>query len=60
MKETLVWFVSGDDTDWGKPQLWLTKMDAEAYARELFPDEGEHDRYARIFYRRVFSREVQA
>ena len=55
MKEIEVWYVSGDDTDFGRPQLWMYKIEAEAYARELYPDEDESSRYARIFYRRVFS-----
>jgi len=60
MKEYQVWYVSGDDTDFGKPQLWMYKMDAEKHARELYPDESEDSRYARIFYRRVFTEGGQA
>jgi len=52
MKE--VWYVQGDDNDLhGSPLLFETKMDAERWARHLFPKEDEHKRYARIFYRRV-------
>lgn len=52
MKE--VWYVQGDDNDvHDGPLLFETKMDAERWARYLFPKEDEHKRYARIYYRRV-------
>ena len=49
----VVWYVQGD----GNNLLWKTKMDAEMYARELFPDEPAHYRYARIMYTEVHSYE---
>jgi hypothetical protein len=44
-----IWFVVGDP-DEDMPNLWLTKMDAEKFAREVFPDESEDKRYARVRY----------
>jgi hypothetical protein len=44
-----IWFVVGDP-DRDMPNLWQTKMDAEKFARELFPEEPEDKRYARIRY----------
>ena len=37
--------------------VFETKMEAERYARECFPDETEDERYARIFYKEVVSYE---
>ena len=39
------------------PHVFETKMEAERYARELFPDETEDERYARIYYKEVVSYE---
>jgi hypothetical protein len=50
-----VWWVLGDSD---RPFLWRTKEDAEKYARELFPDESPDTRYARIYYKEVFSYET--
>ena len=50
----LVWYVSGEMRDpeaW--PTLLRTKADAEAYARELFPNDTAERRYSRIMYRVV-------
>ena len=44
-----VWFVVGDP-DRDMPNLWQHKIDAEKFAREIFPDESEDTRYARIRY----------
>lgn len=46
-----VWYVRGDDAN----QFFATKLDAEKYARILFPEESEFTRYGRIFYREVFT-----
>lgn len=46
-----VWYVQGEEVR----TLFKTKMDAERYARYLFPDEDESKRYARIFFIHVFS-----
>jgi hypothetical protein len=50
-----VWYVQGDAGDGGKPLLWLTKEDAERWAREIYPDETIERRYARVAYRRVYA-----
>jgi len=42
------WYVAGDDTE----LLFAEKMAAEIWARKLFPQEDEDQRYARIYYRR--------
>lgn len=59
MKLEEVWYVVGEpDLNLelaAVPTLWLTKLDAERYARECFPNEDEQRRYARIRYRRVYS-----
>jgi len=52
MKE--VWYVQGADADLPMPILFSTKMAAEIYARQEFPDESPDRNYARIFYRDVF------
>jgi len=44
-----VWYVVGDPDN----LLFKDKLDAESYAREVFPDEDGDKRYARIFYREV-------
>lgn len=50
-----VWYVQGADTyDGIMPVLLSTKMAAEKYARQKFPDEGPDERYARISYRLVW------
>lgn len=51
-----VWYVSGADAvDEIMPVLFTTKMAAEKFARIRFPDEDPDKRYARIFYRLVWS-----
>lgn len=52
MKE--VWYVQGADVDSPMPVLFSTKMAAEIYARQEFPDESSDRRYARIFYKSVW------
>jgi hypothetical protein len=39
-----VWFVSGCEEGY----LFETKLDAEIYARKIFPDMSEDNRYARV------------
>ena len=54
-----VWFVVGEpDEEYREmPNLWQTKMDAEKFARECFPDEPEDQRYSRIRYAVVINYE---
>lgn len=49
-----VWFVYELDAE-GEPQLWDTKMDAETYARVLFPDEDADKRHSRICAHNVYT-----
>ena len=46
-----VWGVQGDPDK----LLWVSKIDAERHARELFPEESVHKRYARIFFMAVYA-----
>jgi hypothetical protein len=48
-----VWFVETLDSS-ESPVLFATKMAAEMYARELFPDVASDVRYARVKYRSVW------
>lgn len=49
-----VWYVHGDPYAVDRwPTLFATKLAAEAYARECFPDEDPDKRYARVMYREV-------
>lgn len=52
MKE--VWFVRGADPHYSIPVLFATKMAAEIYARQEFPNEDPDTRYARVFCKRVW------
>ena len=45
-----VWFVSGCEDGY----LFESKLDAEIYAREIFPEESEDKRYARIYFKTVY------
>ena len=47
----VVWYVQGSDD----PMVFNTKEAAEAYARIVFHYEEEHRRYARIYFREVWS-----
>ena len=52
MKEVWYLWQEGERT----PSLWFdTKETAEVAARVLYPDEEEHKRYQRIFYRNVLT-----
>lgn len=53
MEDLIVWTVS-DDPD---RMLWRTKLDAEKWCRELHPHLDEDARYARIYYKTVYSYE---
>ena len=46
-----VWYVSGDEEKY----FFKTKMDAEMYARIHFPDEDPSKRYARIYFKTVYT-----
>ena len=51
-----IWYVNeGNGGFHLVPHVFETKMEAERYARELFPDETEDERYARIYYKEVVS-----
>jgi len=53
MKE--IWYVNeGKGFHWVE-HVFETKIGAERYAWECFPDESEDERYARIFYKKVVS-----
>ena len=58
-KTTEVWFVLDDDEDSGMPNLWRTKMDAEIYARRMYPDESPDRRYALIYSEKIMSYDQQ-
>ena len=51
----LVWYVQGDEDN----TLLASKIDAETWARELFPDEDVDKRYARIYSRNVYTFEKE-
>ena len=51
---TEVWYVQGADPDAATPVLFATKMAAEMYARQVWPDADPDARYARVFYRSVW------
>lgn len=49
-----VWFVQGADPYSPMPVLFATKLAAEIYARQEFPNEDPDTRYARVFYKSVW------
>jgi len=53
-----VWSVITDDPD-EAPILWRTKIDAETYARRMYPSEDPDKRYARIYFERILSYDYQ-
>jgi len=54
MKE--IWYVNeGEGGFHFVAHVFETKIEAERYARESFPDEDEDTRYARIYYKEVVS-----
>lgn len=48
---TEVWYVIGDPDHF----LFATKMAAEIYARQLFPEADPDARYARIRFKNVYT-----
>ena len=46
-----VWYVQGDIENY----FFKTKMDAEIYARLQFPDEDASKRYARIYFKTIYT-----
>lgn len=48
-----LWYVVGTADDTACPPLFSTKMRAEVYARERFPDESPSRRYARVMFTTV-------
>ena len=52
MKE--VWYVRGADMFDEFPTLFDTKMAAEIFARQEFPNLTEDQRYARVYYKPVW------
>jgi hypothetical protein len=50
-----VWYVAGADNDIPIPVLFETKLAAEMYARQVWPDASPQDRYARVFYKSVWT-----
>lgn len=50
-----VWYVLGADNDSPIPVLFETKLAAEMYARQVWPDASPQDRYARVFYKSVWT-----
>ena len=53
MKE--IWYVDEGGGFYLASYVFETKIEAERYARECFPNENEDERYARIFYKEVVS-----
>ncbi len=49
-----VWYVVGADPDCAIPVLFATKMAAEIYARQVWPDADPSARYARVMSRYVW------
>jgi hypothetical protein len=52
-----IWYVQGDSDGYHLPTFFTTKMGAERYARGIFPNESESERYARIYYTWVYNDE---
>ena len=50
-----VWYVNEGGGFHLASYVFETKIEAERYARECFPNESEDERYARIFYKEVVS-----
>lgn len=50
-----VWYVLGADNDSPIPVLFETKLAAEMYARQVWPGASPQDRYARVFYKSVWT-----
>jgi len=50
-----IWYVNEGEGFHLVAQVFETKIEAEKYARALFPDESEDSRYARIYCKPVVS-----
>ena len=50
-----VWYVVDEEHVGDIPLLWRTKMDAEIYARRLFPDYSPDARYARVRFIKLWA-----
>ena len=50
-----IWYVNEGEGFYLVEHVFETKIEAERYARELFPDEDERTRYARIHCKPVVS-----
>lgn len=56
--EFLVWYVQGANPTEAYPLLFSTETSAEIYARIVFPEESEHQRRCRVYYRTVYNLET--
>ena len=52
-EKLLVWYVVGADPQLPTPKLFLTRADAERYARFRLPLENKDRRNARVMYKIV-------
>jgi hypothetical protein len=53
-----VWYVHGEhDEEYVMPTLFDTKEAAEVYARVLFSEENGAERYSRIGFQNVYTKE---
>jgi hypothetical protein len=50
-----IWYVDEGEGFHLVAYVFETKIEAERYARELFPEESEDSRYARIYCKEVVS-----
>jgi hypothetical protein len=52
-----IWYVNEGEGFHLVAHVFETKIEAERYARELFPNESEGERYSRIYCKPVVSYE---
>ena len=50
-----IWYVNEGEGFHLVAHVFETKIEAERYARELFPEESESERYSRIYSKEVVS-----
>ena len=50
-----IWYVDEGEGFHLVSHVFETKIEAERYARELFPEESEDERYSRIYSKEVVS-----
>ena len=50
-----IWYVNEGEGFHLVAHVFETKVEAERYARELFPEESEDERYSRIYSKEVVS-----